>query len=522
VVVKLGIFTSIFLTCLCLTAQGQSKSYISIDSLRAAAWVVGYVPAVIVSLSDSTIAIDSCKAIRVDTTKYPLCFSGAELSTSSICDINGNALLYTDFGGEPMNTIACAVPGYEIVNSAKGLKFKNQYGSQVPQLSLILPKQGSQYYVFTTGMSDALYNQLQNTGLWEYAACDVLSYYVVDMALNNGLGQIISYNNIIYEAGEPLSLDRMTAVRHANGRDWWLVKPHKTKQQMYTFLVTPAGVTLHDNTVQDTSKLTDHYIRGQATFSSDGTQFAMAHDQDSNQAVFLYSFDRCSGMFSNYRRIPVPVVRKDDGLHGVCFSPNGQLLYVASYYELNQIDLKDTSSQNIKLIDRDQPTRYFLMALANNGHIYVGGLHAVQPYLSYIHQPNKRDFACDFRNNGLECLETNLFSPPNVPNYRLGRLIGSPCDTVYEPPVPAIPVPEAWSIYPNPVDDELRIAVPDSTAQSINASMWNSTGQLIARQAVVVNAQHVASINVGYLATGVYVLKVSNGTSKFISKFVKE
>jgi Secretion system C-terminal sorting domain len=500
----------------------QPLQAVSSDSLRGASLVFGYAPAIVLTLTDNSIAFDTCYKIDLDTNIYPNNFTTALLSTSSICDTYGNPLLYTSYGGEPFNLVDYLVPGYNEVNTCKGSKFRDGYAKDVAQLTLILPKQGSEYYVFTTGSSDKMVDIMNQTGDWRYAASDVLSYYVVDMAMNNGLGQVTSVNNIIYEGSDTLSMDRMTAVRHANGRDWWLVKPHKTKQQLFTFLVTPNGVTMHDATIYNGRRYTDRYIRGQACFSSDGTKYAMVHNQDSAQAVDVYSFDRCNGTFSTYRRIPITTRRKDDGLQGIAFSPDGAMLYVASYSEINQIDLLDTTTIAITLIAKDAPNLYQTLALAVNDHIYVGNFHATHSYMSYIHQPNKKGLACDFRADGVRCDYTNLDNPPNVPNYRLGRLIGSPCDTVYKPPVPTTPVPEAWSIYPNPVTDVLSIAVPDSAAQSINASMCSSTGQLIARQAVVVNAQHVASINVGYLAKGVYVLKVSNGTSKFISKFVKE
>jgi hypothetical protein len=494
----------------------------SSDSLRGASLVFGYAPAIVLALTDSSVAFDTCYKIDLDTNIYPNNFTTALLSTSSICDTYGNPLLYTSYGGEPFNLVDYLVPGYNEVNTAKGSKFRDGYAKDVAQLTLILPKRGSEYYVFTTGSSDKMVDIMNQTGEWRYAASDVLSYYVVDMAMNNGLGQVTSVNNIIYEGSDTLSMDRMTAVRHANGRDWWLVKPQKTKQQLFTFLVTPDGVTMHDASIYDGRRYTDRYIRGQACFSTDGSKYAMVHNQDSAQAVDVYSFDRCNGTFSTYRRIPITTRRKDDGLQGVAFSPDGAMLYVASYTEINQIDLQDTTSNAVQLIAKDAPNLYFLLSLANNGHIYVGNFHAAHQYMSYIHQPNKKGMACDYREDGVYCAFTNLKTPPNVPNYRLGRLIGSPCDTVYKPPVPAILVPEAWSIYPNPVSNELSIAVPDSAAQSVHVNMWSSTGQLIDRQTVTVNAQHVASINVRHLAKGVYVVKVSGIGNSFMGRFVKE
>jgi hypothetical protein len=506
----------VLLVCTCNKLHAQAP--LPLDSALADTWAVGFVPLAVFKLVDPKLSKDTCFSLILDSLKYPHRATAGNRSTSSICNSAGSLLLYTTYAGEPCNTIDHLVPGWEQVNSPKGHRFK-EYAKRIPQLTIILPKGGSQYYVFTTGMSDSLYDKLITMPNWQYEACDVLSYYEVDMAMNEGVGQVTSYNNVIYEAGEPLGLDRLTAVRHANGRDWWLVKPHKTKQQLYTFLVTPYGVSLHDNTIQDTSKLTDRYSRGQATFSADGTQFAMVHNQDSNYTVYLYNFDRCAGLFSNFRQVKVPLRSKLDGLQGVCFSPSGRMLYVSSYQELLQIDLDDSTIDATTLIEKDQPNLFDALALAVNGHVYVGNFHATHTYMSYINKPDLKGLACDFRLDGLASTGTNLLTPPNVPNYRLGRLVGSPCDTLYKAPAP---VPQVWALYPNPTQELLNIQVPDSTAQSIAVSLWSSTGQLVAKQTLAVNSEHIASINVGYLSRGVYAVRVGGVGVEFVGRFIKK
>jgi hypothetical protein len=70
---------------------------------------------------------------------------------------------------------------------------------------------------------------------WDYEAFNVrqpggsqfgplhLYHTVVDMSQNNGLGQVVSKNNLIL--ADTLSSCALQAVRHANGRDWWILAP---------------------------------------------------------------------------------------------------------------------------------------------------------------------------------------------------------------------------------------------------------------------------------------------------------
>ena len=74
-------------------------------------------------------------------------------------------------------------------------------------------------------------------------------------------------------------------------------------------------------------------------------------------------------------------------------------------------------------------TTFFLAQLAPNGKIYLnannGGLH-----MHVINKPDQPGELCDFQQHGIELPTWNSFSMPNFPNYRLGPLFGSPCDTI--------------------------------------------------------------------------------------------
>lgn len=84
------------------------------------------------------------------------------------------------------------------------------------QSAIIIPKPGSStlYYLFTAAEYGDSYRKEYN-------------YNIVDMSLDNGLGDIVQKNILLYAPGT----EKLNAVRHANGIDIWLMtKTNKSKR----------------------------------------------------------------------------------------------------------------------------------------------------------------------------------------------------------------------------------------------------------------------------------------------------
>src|SRR5690606_21331663 len=98
------------------------------------------------------------------------------------------------------------------------------------QSSIILPLPGSSryFYVFTT--DDFYFNNLQ------YG----FRYSIVDICLDNGLGGVIKTEKNI------LLLDnvceKLTAVRHANGTDYWVIVHKFQSNAFYSFQLSSSGI----------------------------------------------------------------------------------------------------------------------------------------------------------------------------------------------------------------------------------------------------------------------------------------
>src|SRR5437868_8206088 len=67
-----------------------------------------------------------------------------------------------------------------------------------------------------------------------------LSYSVVDMSLNNGKGDVTVKNSFMI-----LSVnEKLTAVRHSNNTDIWVMVHGSNNNNFYCFLVNSGGVSL--------------------------------------------------------------------------------------------------------------------------------------------------------------------------------------------------------------------------------------------------------------------------------------
>ncbi|MBK7683629.1 MAG: hypothetical protein IPJ26_14690 [Bacteroidetes bacterium] len=92
---------------------------------------------------------------------------------------------------------------------------------------VIVPDPGNvnRFYIFCPGVADH--------GLY---------YSIIDLSFNGGLGKVVQKN---VQLRNDTICDGITAVRHGNGRDWWVVvrswKNVPTKD-ITAYLVSPSGV----------------------------------------------------------------------------------------------------------------------------------------------------------------------------------------------------------------------------------------------------------------------------------------
>jgi hypothetical protein len=263
-------------------------------------------------------------------------------------------------------------------------------------------------------------------------------YSIVDISYNNGLGKVISKNNIIKTGTFGYGL---AACKHGDGREWWVFSFSEKGDTIFKFLYTKDTILYYGNQYLLFPPAIYGWV-GQPTFAPEGNKFAYPTGYGFPWGTFyhdvrVFDFDRCTGMFSNGILIPLNA----DSLSGwgIAFSPNSKYLYASSWQTIYQLNV-DTSNipASLKVVAVNDTfaspsppfyTDFWEMYLAANGKIYVTSGSSVVD-LHYINYPDSAGMTSDVRLHDLHLLIYHGRSVPNHPNYYLGRLVGSACDTL--------------------------------------------------------------------------------------------
>ena len=227
-------------------------------------------------------------------------------SFTSIADKQGQLLFYA--GGVELTLTAIRVFdkfGNVMANgdSLQGYPWVNQGCMIIP-----IPGDTNKYYLFSGNRHSADGNNLY--------------YNIIDMSFNNQLGRVISKNNLLLT---DFINEKMNAVKHANGRDWWVVvQSNATDQLYYKFLITPDSILGPFEQFIGSGNNPEKFF-GQMIFSKDGSKLGVV---SRNASIDIYDFDRCTGDLFNYRQAGELVFNYENLYHGCSFSPNANVFYV--------------------------------------------------------------------------------------------------------------------------------------------------------------------------------------------------
>ncbi|PRY16468.1 WD40 repeat protein [Pontibacter ummariensis] len=317
-----------------------------------------------------------------------------EEGSATMSDAAGNLLLYT-------NGITVWNGDHRVMPNGNGL----MGGKSSTQSALILPKPGSNniYYIFTTDI------QAQSNGL---------RYSVVDMGKQEGKGDIVSRNNFMIAP----ATEKLTAVRHSNGRDWWVLAHRWNSNGYMAFLVNEQGVEVRPvlSMVGTVHGGANRKAIGYLVPSPDGTRLAAAlWDADSNFEIL--NFDRSTGKVSD------PVLLKGfEEAYGVLFSPDGTKLYGTANgtgggkAQIVQFDLKagnaDAIAKSATVIGTSKSPRIGALQLGPDGKIYVA--RQDNYYLGVINNPNAKGAAVNYVDDGFHLGKQR--SDLGLPNFPQG------------------------------------------------------------------------------------------------------
>lgn len=319
---------------------------------------------------------------------------------ASVCDNSGNLLFYTD-GSYIFDRQQSLMPNG---NNLTGLPSFAISGNISPtssscQGTIIIPmiNDAQKYFVFSITSNEMGVNFGR------------LYYSVVDMGLNNGMGDVVTGQKGVFVTDS--LAEQMSAVA-ACGKVWLLVKNRFT-HQLKVYKITSAGLEatpLLYNIVPPNTN-TGSIVTGSITISNNKNKIAIV---GGDLGLQLFDFNVATGIISNQQNID-PVASAS-----ICFSPDDSKLYLNSNQTIYQYDLSlgnATAILNSKIAVATASS--YSIKLAPNNKIYFAGQSSLPasniPYLSCIQSPNLPGLACQPQINAVT-LVSGTYMKSGLPN----------------------------------------------------------------------------------------------------------
>ncbi|HQV98723.1 MAG TPA: T9SS type A sorting domain-containing protein [Bacteroidia bacterium] len=435
---------------------------------------------------------------------------------SSISDSSGNLVFYSfSYVSYALTKILSA--NHTVMPNCTLLQGWGLYND-----NLIVPKPESNHEYYNFYLGDA-------------GAIDTTYYALMDMNLNGGLGDVVRKNVPI---GAYRGADCLTAVKHGNGRDWWLIgkfssNPTGNIDRYYVYLITPDSVCAPIVQTFGIGKDTDFQ---KIIWHPSYNKFI---NINASGLMAEYDFDRCSGIitlnriifsqqFSNYTRL----------FNEGAYSANGNVFYLTynsfggnfgDYNYLLQFDL--TASDIAASCDTLDSTRYVptdagAVRRGPDGKIYYAQAYIPSnalnyPYAdsmyNYINQnlgvvnfPDSLGLACDFQPFSFYLGgKRTYWGLPNNPEYDLGPVVGSACDTLTNKVNEIIKI--AFTVYPNPTSNEITVYSNELFNKS-KLRIFNSIGELV-RCVELPDQQMLTTVSLIELPPGIYSYQINSSNN---------
>lgn len=349
---------------------------------------------------------------------------------ASICDDEGDLVAYT-------NGMRVWGRDHQVIENGSKIsdcfQWNQQYiasedrplGWPVEGTSLILQQPGHSNSIIIH--SDQIFDLTE--------AVSSYSSQLLYSKINEGSNQIMTVvdsvllNGIFTRGGKE-------AVRHANGKDWWISVNDIFLNAIHLFLLTEDSIK-KISTISLNEDLPNSSF-GQSVYSPNGDMFATIHVLNRIENIYgihLYSFDRCVG---HYEKIMVDSIKGFGIGLGTAFSLKQNYLYVSNDELVYQYDLKDDNIKDTRRVVQTYngmvynelwPSTLGNMWLAPDGKIYIASGSNSGKYLHVINNPELKGNQSNVVQGLIETNTRIGHGLPNTPNFRLGPIDGSPCDT---------------------------------------------------------------------------------------------
>lgn len=319
--------------------------------------------------------------------------------TATISDKDGNLLFYTD-GMVVWNKHHQVMPNGTSIHSTQSL-------STTQVLIVPIPGDPYLYYIFVAGHQEGPLKQI-----------------LVDMRLNNGLGDVLEKDKTLFEG----STEKLQVIPHATENALWLITHEYGSNRFRTYYIGMAGINPQyvESAVgsQHSGGADRSAAMGYMKSSPSGTRLALA--VYGIGILELLDFDPVTGKVSNPKTI---MNDKNAKSYGIAFSPDESKLFTTTTTEnlmkLLQYDLNAGSAENIAASARLISTNVtWSLQLAPDDKIYVISQHS-DSFLGVIHNPNIAGEQCMFIRNEIPLTERKTtVGLPEFPRYPLQKTEG--------------------------------------------------------------------------------------------------
>jgi len=249
-----------------------------------------------------------------------------------------------------------------------------------------------------------------------------------DLSANGGSGKTLFINKVW--VSDTIDYDGIHAVRHANGRDWWILTAKRSSNRYYVLLLNPQGIFVKYQSIGEPTWSTSG---GDIVFSPDGSRVARFNAKDD---LRVFNFDRCTGELSNPLHVKITGPGDNQLFSSLAWSADGHYLYAQENYLIYQFDMwaaNIPASQTV--VSEWDPTAkcpfqvvFGFMELGPDGRIYDRPLNG-QRCMHRMQFPELAGTACNMQRSYFN-FTYPYKSIPHFPNFRLGPIDGSPCDTL--------------------------------------------------------------------------------------------
>lgn len=231
--------------------------------------------------------------------------------TASISDAQGRLVCYSG-GISVMDRAGGLMPHGVLLAPDSASSWFSGVAIQ-PVVLTPAPANPAIYYLF-------YWRQALKEGKRTYAITSAL----IDRTLNGGLGDVVRKGQVLGYTAIP----GLTAIRHLNNRDYWVVIPASDGRGFQSFLVNSAAVSAPVHSSLDVPVLSGG---SELKASPNGRRLAFATSTltsvGQEYPLYVYDFDNATGLVSH----ATVVHRGTEGALSLSFSPNSQVLYATAY-----------------------------------------------------------------------------------------------------------------------------------------------------------------------------------------------